>query len=586
MKERFVMSFLAVAAFSMITSNAMADLDSWNAEISTANPLNWYKFDEALGTPTCTDSGSDGLDGVYSNVTLAQDGAFGTGTAILFDPSTDSMVYFAGVAPVSSDWTAEYIVKKLSTDEPTFQVLHDDDEFSIRLEGWYTSGEVSFTHYGVADYAFMEIPGESLEVPLQQWSHLVFRKNFEGTQVFINGTMVGTDNNTINCPRDYIGVHYGSTNSNLNAVLDEAIVYNRALTGEEIAQHANALDVITNGLISYWPLDEGQGTYTEDMISNNDGELLVGQGDGIAPTWTDGKFGAALEFDGISSYVDCGSDTSLKPAIVSVSAWVKMDEYSYYGQIAGFAWDLSVEESGYSLLSDNYWISGGSGPSIAMWLSAGADSDGSYYVNTNVPSAPTDWVYVACTYDGAQTFLYVDGIPSGPFTYETGDIDYTYCNTFKIGVYESLSGTGGWWLPYVGLVDDVAVWNRPLSPSEIQWLYNDGYGNPVLAQQEYIEAEIEFKPDFLDLQSNVLSLGCRIRLPQEYDIADVDHDSILLEGLFPATRVWIADERPYLQAKFDLQDLTLEPGEVDLAVSGTMNDGTAFYGVGTITVIE
>jgi len=237
---------------------------------------------------------------------------------------------------------------------------------------------------------------------------------------------------------------------------------------------------IDDGLISYWSFDEGAGTTAADGKGSNDGALLVGpEGGGIAPIWTPGKWGNALAFDGVSAYVDCGSDISLQPAVVSVSAWVKQVAYNYYGQIAGLATDSGDYESGYSLLSDDYWIGGAE--SLAMWVSGGpGESDGSYIANTDVPPAG-DWIHVVGTYDGTETIIYVNGVPGTPSTAESGDIDYDYVTSFYIGLY----WTPGpevpteWFLPYSGLIDDVGVWGRALTQGEVSWLSNNPIPEPA-----------------------------------------------------------------------------------------------------------
>jgi hypothetical protein len=237
-------------------------------------------------------------------------------------------------------------------------------------------------------------------------------------------------------------------------------------------QQASA--AITDGLISYWPFDEGAGTVAADVPGNNDGALLAGQGGGIAPQWAAGKWGQALQFDGVSSYVDCGNAASLKPNVVSVSAWVKQDAIDYYGQVVGFATDTGSLESGYSFMSDSYL--GGSDGYIA-WISGGTPSDGSYMCkNTNYTLG--QWTHVAMTYNGSQTIMYVNGIATTPSTTESGSIDYTYMTSFYIGVYWTpVPGAGEWWLPYTGLIDDVGVWNRALTAAEVSSL---AAGNPIM----------------------------------------------------------------------------------------------------------
>jgi hypothetical protein len=57
-------------------------------------------------------------------------------------------------------------------------------------------------------------------------------------------------------------------------------------------------------------------------LGSNHRSLKTGQGGGRAPNWEVGKFGGALDFDGKSSYVDCGNNAALKPvSTVQMFAW-------------------------------------------------------------------------------------------------------------------------------------------------------------------------------------------------------------------------------------------------------------------------
>ena len=94
----------------MCAAPAQADLAEWEAAIGAADPLHWYKFDEASGTD-CIDSGSAGLNGTYDGVSLNQQGLFGLGTAAEFDRTGANRVDFAGATDLPGPWTVEYVVK-------------------------------------------------------------------------------------------------------------------------------------------------------------------------------------------------------------------------------------------------------------------------------------------------------------------------------------------------------------------------------------------------------------------------------------------------------------------------------------------
>ncbi|MFH1665812.1 MAG: hypothetical protein ABIA77_06685, partial [Candidatus Omnitrophota bacterium] len=60
-----------------------------------------------------------------------------------------------------------------------------------------------------------------------------------------------------------------------------------------------------DSLVSYWDFEEGSGTTAADAAGANDGTLIND------PSWTTGKYGGALNFDGVGAYVDCGNQIAL-----------------------------------------------------------------------------------------------------------------------------------------------------------------------------------------------------------------------------------------------------------------------------------
>jgi hypothetical protein len=188
---RKVFYLLSVVLALAISGVAQAGLAEWEAAISGADPLHWYKFDET-GTD-CIDSGSGALNGVYDGVVMGQDGLLGPGRAVGFERTGANRADFANATDLPGPYTVEYIVK--TTKPPAAndsQALHDGDATSIRLAGWTALGEAGFTLYGVADYRFTPTAGFTLDdlvIQPEQWVHMVWRNDGTGTQFFLNGKL-------------------------------------------------------------------------------------------------------------------------------------------------------------------------------------------------------------------------------------------------------------------------------------------------------------------------------------------------------------------------------------------------------------
>ena len=72
---------------------------------------------------------------------------------------------------------------------------------------------------------------------------------------------------------------------------------------------------LTEGLVGWWKFDETDGNIAYDSSGNgNDGNLTNG------PTWTEGKIGGALSFDGVDDHVNLGNVLS---SSYTKGAWVK-----------------------------------------------------------------------------------------------------------------------------------------------------------------------------------------------------------------------------------------------------------------------
>ncbi len=110
----------------------------------------------------------------------------------------------------------------------------------------------------------------------------------------------------------------------------------------------------------------------------------------------------------------------------------------------------------------------------------------------------------------------------------------------------------------------------------------------VLAPEPAIEAAIDIDPDTLNLSSKGKWITCYICLPEDYDVADIDPNSVLLEYEIQPESFRLDEQQQVAIAKFSRSEVQgiLDVGEVELTITGQLMDGTVFEGTDVIRVIN
>jgi len=201
------------------------------------------------------------------------------------------------------------------------------------------------------------------------------------------------------------------------------------------------------GLVGLWSFDEGGDSTTANDSSGNDNHGEIYGANYFPDQWG----GQALNFDGLTHYVDAGSDTSFDFAgKFTVEAWINGETFqsTYY--------DLVVFR-GY-----NKWAFGVDRAKRLMFGEAAWNAYFSRQIYSDALSWTTgQWYHIAVVYDTVEKTadFYRDGVPVGVGNQSTDKLGITNSGDVTIGYPHSVS--------FNGTIDEVRIYDYALSPDMI-----------------------------------------------------------------------------------------------------------------------
>ena len=223
------------------------------------------------------------------------------------------------------------------------------------------------------------------------------------------------------------------------------------------------------GLVSWWP---GEGDAT-DIADGNDGTLVNGA------TFAAGKVEQAFDFDGVNDYMVVPDAANLDiTQVVTMEAWVKLDNYPS-------EWSTIVMKGNTS-----------SGRAYGMWVRSTGDILISYYNGAWYHLYPGGqgfttgaWHHVAGVIDTVNNYraIYIDGVRVAS---SSAAIPSMPANGYSLYIG---SRTGTW--PTNGRIDEATIYNRALTATEIQAVYDAGSAGkdkitPLITTGELDEAVV------------------------------------------------------------------------------------------------
>ncbi len=218
------------------------------------------------------------------------------------------------------------------------------------------------------------------------------------------------------------------------------------------------------GLVGWWRFEEGSGDIASDSSGKGHDGTLLG-----TPEWVPGPegFGGALAFNpDRCTGVDCGIfDPTDGTGQFTIAFWAFWDGTGtfqhFFSKSNGWGADTMMFQF-------ELW---GAHPNLDSTDRVGVSYEGS--PDSSVPFSimpKNEWVHLAVTFDGINAIIYLNGVDEeGPKPFSIGP---NVNAMVELGYTSTRSGTAN--RTFHGTLDEVRVYDRPLSEQEIQTVMAGG----------------------------------------------------------------------------------------------------------------
>ena len=205
------------------------------------------------------------------------------------------------------------------------------------------------------------------------------------------------------------------------------------------------------GLVGWWPTLLNSGNKLPDKSGfGNDGAFPGGTPN---PAWATSTQGSVLSYDGNEDYISMGDSDLFTPNFISISVWFKRVNNDR----------RLVSKDNNSPVTDRDWLiklTASDTAQFSLWNQDNAigTASGGTTIST------TAFHIITGTWDGANIRVYVDGIQQAEAA-RTGTSVNNSGTALELGRRQDAAEH------YSGLIGDVRIYNRALSPSEVYQLY-------------------------------------------------------------------------------------------------------------------
>jgi len=488
MNRNFIDKMLLIAiAASLIGAIYIPNISENVRANSNDGLVAYWSFDEGSGS-TVMDYSGNNYNGTLYNLDTTSCWVNGfSGKAIEFD-GFDGYIKIDNVSGSDeytySAWIKSYGTNSLPGSESQTILFHSDDGRPNpgRSNGLFTLFRQNQSIPKLNSVVYSDTSSDELLYDFDfydgKFHHVSATYSKDNLRLYIDGDLVNNKSISIgNLSTDDYPVYIGNDDQGsaapgydmdapFNGIIDEIRIHNFAQSEDEIKElYLEG----TGGLVAYWSFDNSSDVGYDDSGNGH-------QGTNYGATWiSDGISGGALDFDGVDDYVNISdaSDFVFANQSLTYTAWVKIaDDADVYRYFVYAGATTSAEKLALALCKTR----SGNSEFVGKMIMNLRNGDPVAYYAASLDNGETlpknQWIFLAGVVDYPNSIkLYVNGELQE--SVDCPDFNMADAQQFQLNIGRAAFGQTSFHNSYI---DEVRIYERPLSEEEIQDQYEEHAG--------------------------------------------------------------------------------------------------------------
>ena len=417
------------------------------------------------------DESGNGNDGTVQGASLTTDRFGNCNSAFYFDGVTDyiEVSHSEDLILQHSLTLAAWVKSDIPINTETYIIAKGDEvPFSLRTKNGNYDFDVGNNR--LSSYA---LPTSTTPIE-QEWHFLVGTYDGTNARIYVDGILedIVPYNETLLYDTGTMQFGHRPTSRNYSVlffkgVIDDIRIYNYAINETEILELYNEQKPYNDCLVAYYPFN---GNANDESGNGNDGTEVGGV------SYQEGICGTGAEFDGIDDYLTVPISSSLSSITnqATIAMFVKYTEPVNPRSYCLWRYGTTVNN-----VTSSAKIGGGDNILYALHYSNGQGLGGVYVKSIN-PLVENQWYHIALCYDGTKEQLFING--------ELQDevASTVILDTPDDRLWFGRNGYAANPKYYNGIIDEIRIYNRALTETEIMDLYNE-----CLTPEEMVENIID-----------------------------------------------------------------------------------------------